>query len=200
MTAANPCVIASIPLIMGFIGGTREKVGILRAFLLSLSFAFGLAVMFTIMGVIAALVGSMFGNVGGYWKYIVAAICIVMGLHLFGILKIPIPAPKFIKPQMGGAIAAFLLGLMFGIVSAPCAAPILVILLTFIASKGNIIYGISLLLTYSLAHCILILVAGTSIGLAKNLLVSKGLRKTNYWMQKIAGVLIVAVGIFIVFS
>ncbi len=198
MTAANPCVIASIPLVMGVIGGTKEKTGLKRALALSVTFAFGLAVMFTIMGVVAALVGTIFGNVGGYWKYIIAAVCLFMGLHMLGVFRFNIPAPKFIKPKVGGFIAAFLLGLMLGLVSAPCAAPILVIILTFIASKGNIVYGVLLLLTYSIAHCALIIVAGTSVGLAKSLLENKGLRKTNFWMQKFARVLIICVALFII--
>ena len=200
MTAANPCVIASVPLVMGFVGGTKEKSGIKRAFVLSLTFAFGLAVMFTIMGVVAALVGTLFGDVGSYWKYIIAAVCIVMGLYLIGLLKFTIPAPKFIKPKTGGIIAAFILGLLFGLVAAPCAAPILVIILTFIAANGKILYGVSLLLTYALGHCILILVAGTSIGAAQAIMQSKGLQRTNFWLQKIGGVLIIAVGIYIVFT
>ncbi|RKZ29104.1 cytochrome c biogenesis protein CcdA [bacterium] len=198
MTAANPCVIASIPLVMGFIGGTKEQAGVKRALLLSLTFALGLAIMFTIMGVVASLAGRLFGDIGGHWKYIVAAVCLIMGLHLLGVFKFRVPAPSFIKPKIGGIIAAFLLGLMFGLVSAPCAAPILILILTFIASKGSIVYGVSLLLVYSLAHCILILVAGTSVGLAKSLLEHKGLKKTNFWMQKIAGALIVIVGAYIV--
>jgi len=200
MTAANPCVIASVPLVMGFVGGTKEKSGIKRAFVLSLTFAFGLAVMFTIMGVVAALVGTLFGDVGSYWKYIIAAVCIVMGLYLIGLLKFTIPAPKFIKPKTGGIIAAFILGLLFGLVAAPCAAPILVIILTFIAANGKILYGVSLLLTYALGHCTLILVAGTSIGAAQAIMQSKGLQRTNFWLQKIGGVLIIAVGIYIVFT
>ena len=198
MTAANPCVIASVPLVMGVIGGTKEKTGFWRALALSATFAFGLAVMFTIMGVVASLVGSMFGDVGGYWKYIIAAVCVFMGLHLLGVFKFNIPAPKFVKPKVGGFVVAFFLGLMLGIVSAPCAAPILVIILTFIASKGNIVYGILLLLTYSIAHCALVLVAGTSVGIAKTLIEHKGLQKANFWMKKSAGVLIIVVGIFII--
>ena len=198
MTAANPCVIASVPLVMGVIGGTKEKTGFWRALALSATFAFGLAVMFTIMGVVASLIGSMFGDVGGYWKYIIAAVCVFMGLHLLGVFKFNIPAPKFVKPKVGGFVVAFFLGLMLGIVSAPCAAPILVIILTFIASKGNIVYGILLLLTYSIAHCALVLVAGTSVGIAKTLIEHKGLQKANFWMKKSAGVLIIVVGIFII--
>ncbi|MBN2543148.1 sulfite exporter TauE/SafE family protein [bacterium] len=198
MTAANPCVIASIPLVMGFIGGTREKTGIGQAFMLSLTFALGLAVMFTVMGLVAALVGNLFGEVGHYWKYIIALVCLFVGLHLLRIFKFKIPAPKFIKPKTGGFVTAFLMGLMFGLVSAPCAAPILIIILTYIASQGNPVYGGLLLLTYSLAHCILILFAGTSIGIAKSLLEHRGLKSANLWMQRIGGILIIGVGIYLV--
>lgn len=199
ISAANPCVIASIPLIMGFIGGEQNDTtrGLKSAFLVSLTFVGGLAVMFTIMGTIAALAGRLFGDVSAYWKYIIAAVCLFMGLHLIGVFKFAIPAPKFIKPKTGIFLTAFLFGLMFGIVSAPCAAPILVVILTFIASKGNIAYGVSLLLTYSLGHGILIIVAGTSVGIAKSMVQSKGLRKANYWIQKVAGALIIAVGGYI---
>ena len=138
-------------------------------------------------------------DVGGYWKYVVAGVCLVMGLHLMGVLRFSIPGVGAIRPKQGGIIGAFLLGLLFGIVSTPCAAPILVVLMTFIAEKGNILYGASLLLVYALGHCVLILVAGTSVGLAKGLLESKGLKKTTDLMRKGAGVLIILVGAYFLF-
>ena len=199
MTAANPCVIASIPLLMGYIGGTKEKAGIGKAFSMSMMFAIGLAIMFTVLGITAALMGRMFGDVGVYWKYIIGIVCLVMAVHLSGLFEIPIPAPKFLKPKTKGILAAFILGLGFGIISAPCAAPILIVILAFIASDGSIIYGGLLLLTYSIAHCALILVAGTSMGLAQKMIDSKGLQKTNLWTKRIAALLIFGVGIYIMF-
>jgi cytochrome c biogenesis protein CcdA len=88
------------------------------------------------------------------------------------------------------------MGILFGIVSTPCAVPILAVILVLIASKGNIIYGFGLLFSYALGHCTLILVAGTSMGAAKSLLESKKLQRANFWLKKIAAVLIILVGVY----
>ena len=96
-------------------------------------------------------------------------------------------------------MGAFLLGLFFGVVSTPCAVPILAVLLAYVGSQGNIIYGGFLLLIYALGHSALILVAGTSMGAAKKLIESKGLRKINWALQKIAGVIIILVGAYFLF-
>jgi cytochrome c biogenesis protein CcdA len=93
-------------------------------------------------------------------------------------------------------LGAFLLGLLFGVVSTPCAVPVLAVLLAFVAEKGNVAYGGFLLFVYALGHSALILVAGTSVGAAKALLESKGLRKARGILQKIAGVLIIAIGFY----
>jgi len=98
--------------------------------------------------------------------------------------------------SQGGAIGAFLLGLLFGVVSTPCAVPILAVLLTLVASQGNIVYGGLLLLVYSLGHSALILIAGTSMGAAKRLIESRGLRRANLILQRVAGVIIILVGIY----
>lgn len=199
LTASNPCVIAMIPLTISFVGGYKETKGVKRAFLLSLTFVFGLTVMFTAMGLVAALLGTLFGVTGKFWPIIVAVVCFIMGLHLLGVFQFNIPIPQNLKPKQTGYIGAFLLGLLFGIVSAPCAAPILIVLLTYIAAKGNVVYGTLLLWTYAFGHCLLILAAGTSIGVAKSMLESKGLTKTNFILRKTAGLVIIAVGIYFLF-
>lgn len=199
LTASNPCVIAMIPLTISFVGGYKETKGVKRAFLLSLAFVFGLTVMFTAMGIVAALLGTLFGVTGRLWPIIVAIVCFIMGLHLLGVLRFTIPVPQNFKPKHTGYIGAFLLGLLFGIVSAPCAAPILIVLLTYIAAKGNVVYGTLLLWTYAFGHCLLILIAGTSMGIAKSMLDSKGLTKANLILRKTAGLVIIAVGIYFLF-
>lgn len=88
------------------------------------------------------------------------------------------------------------MGLLFGIVSTPCAVPILAVILVLIASKGSIFYGFGLLFFYGLGHCTLILVAGTSMGAAKSLVESKNLQRANLYVKKIAAVLIILVGIY----
>ena len=72
-------------------------------------------------------------------------------------------------------------------------------LLAFVAEKGNVLYGGFLLFVYALGHSALVLVAGTSVGAAKGLLESKGLRKAHAVLQKVAGVLIIGIGVYFLF-
>ncbi len=198
-TALNPCVLAMVPLLMGVVAGNKETTTVKRSLVFSLFFVLGLAVTFTVLGLISALMGRMFGYVGAFWKYLVAGVCLVMGLHLIGFLKFNFPVPAGLKVKKQGTLGAFLLGLLFGVVSTPCAVPILAVLLAFVAEKGNVLYGGFLLFVYALGHSALVLVAGTSVGAAKSLLESKGLRRAHGILQKAAGVLIIAIGLYFLF-
>lgn len=199
-TALNPCVLAMVPLLMGVIAGNRETASARRSLVFSLFFVLGLAVTFTALGLVSGLMGRMFGDVGAFWKYAVAGVCLLMGLHLLGVVKWSPPAVSGIRVRRGGNIGAFLLGLLFGVVSTPCAVPILAVLLAFVAEKGNVVYGGFLLFVYALGHAALVLVAGTSVGAAKGLLESKGLRRAHAVMQKGAGVLIIGLGAWFLFG
>jgi len=201
LTASNPCVLAMIPLVIGFVGGYGEISGWKRSFGFSLVFVFGLAVSFTVMGLIAVMVGRLFGDVGNFWPWVIAAVCFAMAAHLWDLWTFSVPERLArYRPRHVGAIGAFTLGLLFGVVSAPCAAPILVVVLTYVASKGNLPYGLALLWTYAVGHCLLIVVAGTSMGVAKNLIQSRGLGRTNLVLKKLAGALIALVGVFILWN
>jgi len=195
-TALNPCVLAMVPLLMGVVAGNKQTASLKRSLVFSLFFVLGLAVTFTALGLISALMGRMFGNIGQFWKYLVAAVCLLMGLHLLGLLKLNFPVPAGLRVKKQGYVGAFLLGLLFGVVSTPCAVPILAVLLAFVAEKGNVIYGGFLLFVYALGHSALVLVAGTSVGAAKGLLESKGLRRAHGVLQKVAGVLIIGIGAY----
>jgi cytochrome c-type biogenesis protein len=195
-TASNPCVLAMIPLMMGVVAGYKETTGVKKSLTFSLMFIIGLSITFTVLGLISALMGRMFGDIGGFWKYLVAAVCLVMGIHLLGLFKLNFSTPGFLNVKRGGNLGALLLGLLFGVVSTPCAVPILAVLLTYVASQGNMVYGGILLFAYALGHSLLILVAGTSMGAAKRLIESKKLQKANSILQKAAGIIIIIVGIY----
>jgi len=196
LTASNPCVLAMIPLMMGFVAGQDQgRQSVWRALAYSLLFILGLSVTFTALGMLAALAGQMYGDVSGKWNWVVAAVCLVMGLHLAGLLHVPIPAVVRFQPKTTGALGALLLGLLFGLVSAPCAAPILVVLLTYLArSDASVPYGGLLLLVYGLGHSVLILVAGTSMGAAQRMIASRNLGRVTEWLRRGAGILIILVG------
>ena len=197
-TASNPCVLAMIPLLMSVVAG-GEAASIKKSLAFSALFVLGLSITFAILGLISALMGRMLGDIGAFWRYFVAGVCLIMGLHLLGLLKFNINLPQPVNVRKGGPLGAFLLGLLFGVVSTPCAVPILAVLLAYVGSQGNVIYGGFLLLIYALGHSALILIAGTSMGAAKRLIESKGLRRTNWALQKIAGIIIMLVGAYFLF-
>lgn len=200
VTASNPCVLVMVPLMISLIAGQKGGISLRKAFFFSLQFILGLAVTFTALGLVSALMGRMFGDIGVFWKYIIAAVCLVMGVHLLGLIKINFPVPRGLSVEKAQNLGAFLLGLLFGAVSTPCAVPILAVLLAFIASKGNVFYGGLLLFIYALGHSLLILIAGTSTAAAKKLIEAKGWRKMNVALQKVAGVVILLVGVYFLFG
>lgn len=196
LTAHNPCVLAMIPLTIGFVSGGQNIKSTRTALVFSLFFVLGLSVMFTGMGLVAALVGRLFGAVSSAWNWLIAAVCLLMGIDLMGLVKLPFPQVN-VNPKAKGIVGAFLLGLLFGIVSAPCAAPILVVLLAYIAGSGSsVVYGGLLLLLYALGHCTLIVIAGTSVGAAKSIIENKKLTATTNVLRVIAGFLIITVGAY----
>ena len=196
LTASNPCVFIMIPLAMAYVGGYGESRGWRQNVALAFSFVIGLSITFTVLGIIAVTMGGLLGDVGNFWGYAVAGVCLIMGLHLIGVLNITFPLPNLFRPSQRGVVGAFLLGLLFGVVSTPCATPILSVLLVYIASKGSYAYGAVLLFSYALGHCILIIIAAASMGMAKTLLESRNLQRAGDIVRKAAGVLIILIGLF----
>ena len=195
LSSSSPCVLATIPLVIGYVGGYSEG-NRRKALLYSLVFILGLSLTFTVLGAIASLIGGLFGMISRTWYFIIGGIAIVVGLHLVGIYEFNIPVPIHMQPKQRGIFGAFLLGLFFGIVSSPCATPILALILAFVATKGEIAYGTSLLFTYALGHCALIFVAGTAAGFAESFMKSKGISNVTTWGKRVGGTIIILVGIY----
>lgn len=196
LTAANPCVLAMVPLMVGYVAG-QESRGVVRSFLLSLTFSVGLTIMFAILFLATWAASSVLK--ASWWTYVAAGVCLLMGLHLIGLLHFRIPAPAGVQPKQRGFVGALLLGLLFGLVSLPCAGPVLLALLAVVPLSGAA-FGALLLVAYSLGHCGLVLVGGTSMGLVQRLSDSRGWNRGADVLRRVAGVLIVLVGAFLLFS
>ncbi|MFH1484500.1 MAG: cytochrome c biogenesis protein CcdA [Chloroflexota bacterium] len=196
VSTASPCVLAMIPLIIGFVGGYAEG-SQRKAVQYSVLFVLGLTVTFTILGIIAGAFGSLFGDVGAFWNYIVPLLSIMLGLQLLGLFKFNIGVPQRFLPKRKALLGAFLMGLLFGTVASPCATPVLAAILMFAAAKKEIAYSGGLLLAYALGHWVLVLGAGISTGFAQRLIASKAVSNLSDYFKKAGGLILVGVGAYL---
>ncbi|MCK4909723.1 MAG: cytochrome C biogenesis protein [Planctomycetes bacterium] len=194
----SPCHLASIPLVVAFISQDHDK-SIRRAFGLSILFASGILVTIALIGLITASIGRMTGDIGPYGNYIVAIIFFIIGLHFLGVIPLPWSG---IAPtsKRKGWIAAFLLGLIFGMAMGPCTfaymAPILG--LTFKVAATNFAYAVLLLLVYGIGHCSVIVVAGTSTKAVQSYLNWAESSKSTAILKTICGIFIISGGIYLI--
>lgn len=194
----SPCHLASIPLIVGFIG-EQGLTAARRAFLVSLLFAVGILTTIGLIGVATASAGRIIGDLGPRMNYFVAAIFFLIGLHFLGLIPMPFSAAT---PRMGkkrGLAAAFILGLVFGLALGPCTfawmAPMLGITLS--VARTNMAYGILLLAAYGVGHCSVIVAAGTFTQVVERYLKWSSESRGLDILKKACGVLVIAGGIYL---
>jgi len=166
LSSFTPCALSSIPLIIGYVGGYSEN-NKKKPLIYSLVFSLGLALTLTILGIVSATIGRMFIGIGNWWYLILGVIMLVVGLQMFGVIKIGSDVCSVPKKSKG-IIGAFLLGILGGVFSTPCSTPVLIAILAFVAEKGDILLGAILLLVYSTGHSILVIIAGTSVGFTQS--------------------------------
>ncbi|MCX7006700.1 MAG: cytochrome C biogenesis protein [Kiritimatiellaeota bacterium] len=197
----SPCHLASIPLIVGFISG-QGRVSTARAFGLATLFAVGILVTIAAIGAITAAAGRMLGDVGRWGNYIVAAIFFVVGLHLLGVIPMPWSGAGPVNMKRRGLLAAFILGLVFGIALGPCTfaymAPMLAV--TFKLSTTAPLYGASLLLAYGVGHCAVIVLAGTFTEVVQHYLDWNEKSSGAVILKKVCGLLVVLGGLYLVWT
>jgi cytochrome c-type biogenesis protein len=197
----SPCHLASIPLIVGFIDN-QGRISTARAFWISSLFATGILLTIALIGVITASAGRMMGDVGRYGNYFVALIFFVVGLHLLGVIPMPWSGPGQVGMKRKGLVAAFVLGLVFGVALGPCTfafmAPILGI--TFKVAASSLGYGVLMLVVYGVGHCSVIVLAGTSTELVQRYLNwNEGSRGTAV-LKTVCGVLVLLGGVYLVYA
>jgi len=197
----SPCHLASIPLIVGFIDA-QGRVSTRRAFAISALFAGGILITIGLIGAITAAAGRMMGDLGAYANYFVAIIFFAVGLYLFDVIPMSWSAPDPMRMKRRGILAAFLLGLIFGVALGPCTfaymAPLLAI--TFKLAATSVVYGIVLLLAYGVGHCSVIVLAGTSTELVQRYLNWNEGSKGAVILKRVCGVLVILGGLYLIYT
>ena len=131
-----------------------------------------------------------------WWYIVLGVLMILMALQTWGIFEI-IPSSYLVsKNTRKGFIGAFVAGIFSGIFSSPCSTPVLIALLAIVAGKGSILWGILLLLLYSIGHGTLAVIAGTSIGFVQRLSASEKYGKASTVLKIIMGALVLLVGFY----
>lgn len=196
----SPCHLASIPLIVGFID-EQGRMSTRRAFIISALFAVGILITIGAIGAVTAALGRMMGDVGKYGNYFVALVFFVVGLHLLGVIPMPWSGPGRVGMKRKGMLAAFILGLVFGIALGPCTfaymAPMLGI--TFKLAATNFFYGVLLLVVYGLGHCSVIVLAGTCTELVQRYMSWNEKSGGAIILKEICGILVLMGGLYLIF-
>lgn len=195
LTSFTPCALSSVPLVIGYVG-TSSNNDTKKAFRLSLVFALGMAVTFTILGVIASLAGKLIGRTASWWYIILGILMVLMALQTWEVYNF-IPSTFLInKSTKRGYIGALSAGILGGVFSSPCSTPVLIVLLAVVSVQGKLFWGILLFLLYSLGHSVLVVISGTSIGFVKKLTSSKKYGRASKILKIIIGIIILLIAFY----
>jgi cytochrome c-type biogenesis protein len=197
----SPCHLASIPLIVGYVNG-QGRITTRRAFVLSLLFSLGILLTIGIIGALTAAAGRMVGDVGRWGNYAVAIVFFIVGLALLDVLPTPWSGPANIGTNRKGGLAAFGLGLVFGIALGPCTfaymAPMLGVTLRLAATSVS--YGALLLVAYGVGHCSVIVFAGTFAEAVQRYLDWNERSRGTLLVKRVCGALVILGGVYLLYT
>jgi len=196
----SPCHLASIPLIVAYVGGQQEILKPRRASYYSVAFTIGLFITIALIGIICALLGRMLGDVGNYWQILVGLVLVWVALGMFGVEKCSMSGSLLYRLNFKGVFGAFMLGLAYGVLSGSCTFGFIAPILAIITVQEKVATGILFILLFAVGHCLPIVVAGSSTAAVKMVLENSRWQGAGNWFRKGAGALIGLLGIYFVIN
>ena len=195
LTSVTPCSLSSVPLIIGYVGGIGET-NTQKAFAYSAIFSVGTAITFVTLGIIATSAGKLMGTSSTIWYMALGVLMVLMALQTWEIFNF-IPSVNLLsKSKKRGFAGAFLAGILGGIFSSPCSTPVLIALLAIVAGEGNLLWGMLLMLLYSVGHSALVMVAGTSVGFVQKINSSETYNRAAKVIKLLMGMVILLIGLY----
>ncbi len=194
LTSLTPCMLSMLPITIGYIGGSASQ-SRWQAAIQSTWFALGLATTLAGLGILAGLLGQVYGQLGAGLPIVVSILAILMGLNLLEALPLPLPATggmEWISEELPQGVRSYLIGLTFGLVASPCSTPVLATLLAWVATTKDGLLGGALLLAYTAGYVAPLIVAGTFTAAIKKIL---ALRQWSGWISPASGVLLIGFGV-----
>ncbi|MEN9206206.1 MAG: cytochrome c biogenesis CcdA family protein [Thermostichales cyanobacterium DRC_bins_46] len=196
LSSLSPCMLSMLPVMVGYVGGygsnprTQTK--------LTLGFSLGVATTLMLLGLAAALLGKLYGQMGSLGGPIVGGVILLMGLNLLELVQLPLPA-LFGNVQVSETLTpwlrAYSIGLLFGVTASPCSTPVLVAILAWVSQTRDPWVGGLLLLSYAVGLLLPLVVVGFFTGLLTRLL---SLRRWGSQVVWLSGIVLVVVGTLMV--
>jgi len=196
----SPCHLASIPLIVGYVGGQERMVQPRQAGIYSVLFTTGLFLTIALIGIICALLGRMLGDVGTYWQILIGLVLIWVALGMLGVEKCSMSGSLLYRLNLKGKLGALVLGLAYGVLSGSCTFGFIAPILAIITVQKKIAAGIILVVLFAVGHCLPIVIAGSSTAAVKKLLENSAWNGAGTWFRKGAGTLVCFLGVYFIIS
>ncbi len=190
----SPCHLASIPLIVAYVGGQENSVKPGKAGVYSIAFTTGLFITIALIGILCALLGRMMGDIGNYWQVLIGVILVWVSLGMLGVELCSISGSLIYRLRLKGLLGAFILGLTYGILSGSCTFGFIAPILAIITVQQKVATGILLILLFAVGHCLPIVIAGSSTAAVRRLMENSTWQGAGNWFRKCAGVLIFLLG------
>jgi len=196
----SPCHLASIPLIVGYVGGQEAMLTPRTAGIYSALFSAGLFVSITLVGTICALLGRMLGDIGNYWQILIGIVLIWIALGMIGVEKCSASGSLLYRLNFRGIAGAFGLGLAYGILSGTCTFGFIAPILAIITVQKQIATGILFIILFAIGHCLPIVVAGSSTAVVKRVMENSAWQGAGNWFRRGAGTIIIIMGLYFIIN
>ena len=196
----SPCHLASIPLIVAYVGGQKKILSPREAGIYSALFTLGLFVTIAIIGTACALLGRMLGDVGPYWQVLVGGMLIWVALGMFGVGACSSSGTLIYRLNLTGKSGAWALGLLYGILSGSCTFGFIAPILAVITVQARLATGLLFILLFAAGHCLPIAVAGSSAAAVRKVLENSLWQEAGTWFRRTAGVFICLLGVYFVIN
>ena len=200
IASISPCSLAMLPLIIGYVGGYSKETP-MRTFAQLIFFIVGTAIVFSIIGIICAITGSVFASaLGGYFTLIMASILLILGLKILDILDFQVPVIIKTMPVNNTNslfVYPLLLGVVYALVGTPCSTPFLASIMAFAAIGKNLFLAISMLFLFAIGQGLILVFAGLFTSGLKNL---KEFSAFTEIITKISGGLLILLAIYLYYK
>lgn len=199
ITAVAPCSLVSVPLLVGSsVALNKDLTGkkkVLYTYAFAGLFALGVILSFSVLGLMVAKFGAFF-SIAPLWAYLLASLfSVLIGLYAWGVFGEVNKSSIMMHLVKYRLFGGFLIGIIFGLVSTPCASAPLVAIITVAANSGYV-YAYGLILVFALGHSLLLLFAGISVGFAQSVVSNKALSKASSYLNKGFAILLIIFGIY----